>query len=422
MVTSKCTHLAAATVVVGTLFFAAAPASAQPARARPTAAPALDEERAPLSEATSAAEEAEDTAPAQPAPAAASPAPSPAIHHAPIASAKAGEALAISTTIDSPHLLREAYVVYKAQAGWFSLKLLRSGEDQYGALIPAEHVQAPGFGYAIEMQRTDGARSAVFASRTELQPVTVREDGTDVRERWLLGRLEQRRSVVAATAEFVRFGTTEGDRAIPCAANQEACNEGDMVVPSVDDQYWRVEGSYTYRPLRTVAEFGFRAGVVRGRSLVDVAEFDARKFDVGLNYAGANVRFRLASIFHTDFELLGSVTEIGFSVGAGAALLFGDPYGTKFTLGWQTIGFNSETYFGTRVYTRLDLAATERITIAPNVEVTDMPHAGNFGVRLLADAGFVLGRGFSIWVRGGYQARISRSGGPAVGTTLQLGF
>jgi hypothetical protein len=51
-----------------------------------------------------------------------------------------------------------------------------------------------------------------------------------------------------------------------------------------------------------------------------------------------------------------------------------------------------------------------------------MPHAGDFGVRLLADAGFVLGRGFTLWVRGGYQARISRSGGPAAGATLQFGF
>lgn len=422
MVTSKRSHLAATALVAATLVLAAAtPALATPGDEKrsgaPADAPALATDRAPISEIVpTAAEPAAPVAPAAAAPQA------PAIHHSPVAAGKAGEALAIRTTIDRPQLLREAYVVYKAQAGWFSLKLLRSGDDEYAALIPADHVKSPGLGYAIEMQQIDGTRAAVFASRAELQPVTVREDSTDVREQWLLGRLDQRRSVVSATGELIRFGTTEGDHAIPCAANQEQCKQGEMVTPTLDDQYWRVEGTYTYRPLRTVSEFGFRAGVVRGRSLVDVAEFDAKKFDVGLNYAGANVRFRLADILHTDLELLGSVTEIGFSVGAGAAVLLGDPYGTKFTLGWQTIGFDKETYFGTRIYTRLDLAATERITIAPSVEVTDMPHADNFGVRLLADAGFVIGRGFSIWVRGGYQARISRSGGPAVGTTLQLGF
>ena len=63
-----------------------------------------------------------------------------------------------------------------------------------------------------------------------------------------------------------------------------------------------------------------------------------------------------------------------------------------------------------------------KITVAPSIEVTDMPHAGDFGVRLLADGGFVLGKGFTLWLRGGYQARISRSGGPAAGATLQFGF
>ena len=37
-----------------------------------------------------------------------------------------------------------------------------------------------------------------------------------------------------------------------------------MRVPQVDDQYWRVEAGYTYRPLRTIAEFSLRGGVVRG--------------------------------------------------------------------------------------------------------------------------------------------------------------
>src|SRR5262249_1679932 len=137
---------------------------------------------------------------------------------------------------------------------------------------------------------------------------------------------------------------------------------------------------------------------------------------------GANVRFRVADIFHMEFEALGSVTEIGFSMGGGAALLFGDPLGLHFTAGWQTIGFTKLTYFGTRFYTRLDLPVSDRITLAPGGEVTAMPHADRFGVRLLPDAGFVLGRGFSLWVRGGYQARISQSGGPAAGATVQYGF
>ncbi len=33
-----------------------------------------------------------------------------------------------------------------------------------------------------------------------------------------------------------------------------------------------------------------------------------------------------------------------------------------------------------------------------------------------------VGHGFSLGLRGGYQARVSRSGGPTVGATVQLGF
>jgi hypothetical protein len=412
MVTSKCTQAVAA--LFAALLLLAAPA----ARAQdpddddadaPPAAPALDRDRAPLL----------GPAPSE-SPAPSEPGALPSLHHAPIASAPAGEPLTVRAIIDAPHLVKTALVVYRAKGRWYSLKLLRA-EDGYAGTIPAEHVQPPGLAYAIEMEDAAGARGPVFATRADPQPVIVRDDPTDVRERWLLDRLGGRRSVVSAGVELVRFGTTTGAPK-RCGAGQEDCTEGRLHTPRVDDQYIRAEASYTYRPLRTVSEFGFRLGVVRGESLVDLPVYEAKRYDVGLNFAGANVRFRLASILHADLELMGSVTEIGFSTGAGAAVVLGDPFGTKFTVGWQTVGFTRDTYFGTRFYTRLDLKATERITVAPNIEITDMPHAERFGVRLLADGGFVLGGGFTLWVRGGYQARISRSGGPTVGTTLQFAF
>ena len=244
----------------------------------------------------------------------------------------------------------------------------------------------------------------------------------DARERSLYERLGKRRSVASVSSEYVRFGRTSGTQAIPCAAGGEGCSPGQRLVPSEVDQYWRVEAAYTYRPLRTVAEFSIRGGVVRGRSLVPLKEYDESKYDVGLNYGAPTVRFRLADAWHLETELLTSVTEIGFSVGTGAALIIGDPYGSRFTAGVETIGLAKDTYFGTRMYTRMDLAATERVTIAPIVEVTDMPHADAFGVRLLAEATAALGGGFSVAARGGYQARKSTSGGPAFGGSLGLAF
>ena len=420
MVTSKCTHALASLLTASLLLLLAAPAArADEDDDEDAPAPQLSEDRAPL---------------LGPAPAGAAPPavaapddddarPGPALHHSPISSAKTGEPLTVQVQIERPYLVKRAVVVYRTNGRWYSLALLRA-EEGYAGTIPAEHIKPPGIDYTLEIENADGARTPVFATRAEPQPVVVRDDAADVRERWLLDRVGGRRSLVSATAELVRFGTTTG-APLPCAAGQQpTCKKGELHTPRIDDQYWRAEAAYTYRPLRAVSEFGFRIGVVRGESLVDLdlATYDSENYSVGLNYAAANVRFRLADILHTDLELLGSVTEIGFSSGAGAAVILGDPLGTRFTAGWQTIGFTNETNFGTRFYTRLDLKPSERITLAPSVEVTNMPHADRFGVRLLLDSGFTLGRGFSLWVRGGYQARISQSGGPTIGTTVQYGF
>ena len=68
----------------------------------------------------------------------------------------------------------------------------------------------------------------------------------------------------------------------------------------MNDQYWRMEAGYTYRPLGTVAEFSMRGGVVRGTSLVQQDTYDPSKYNVGLNYGAATVRFRLADAWHLE--------------------------------------------------------------------------------------------------------------------------
>ena len=170
-------------------------------------------------------------------------------------------------------------------------------------------------------------------------------------------------------------------------------------------------------------EFSLRIGVVRGKSPVplepdsSIDQSDAERFDVGLNYGAPSVRFRLADRFHLDTELLTSVTEVGFSVGAGAAVAIGDPYGTKLVLGFESI-----QVFGTRIYSRVDVQAASALLISPIIEVTDMPHADEFGVRLIGEATLDLGAGFALGARGGYQARIATEGGPSFGGYLGYAF
>jgi hypothetical protein len=347
----------------------------------------------------------------------------PRVHHSPVMSAPPREPIEIRATVEHPQRVRHLGLVYRTLAGEeHSVPFQRAVSGGYVAIIPGPDVQPPGVSYALELEGIEGGRTAVFASRREMQPVQVLEDRMDAKERMLFERLDGRRSVVTVSTDVVRFGQTSSDRAIPCAAGGEGCRPGESKVPIIDDQYWRVEAGYTYRPLRTVAEFSLRAGVVRGTSLVPLEEYDERKYEVGLNYGAPSVRFRLADAWHLETELLTSVTEVGFSVGTGGALLIGDPYGSRLTLGFETIGLTESTYFGSRIYTRMDIAATDRIIVAPVIEVTDMPHAQSFGVRLLAEASAALGGGLGVAVRGGYQARKSTSGGPGVGGNVSMAF
>jgi hypothetical protein len=136
-----------------------------------------------------------------------------------------------------------------------------------------------------------------------------------------------------------------------------------------------------------------------------------------LNYGAPSVRLRLADICHLEGEFLTSVTEKGFSLGVGAAVLIGDPYGAKLTLGFESI-----KTFGTRFWSRMDIPATSRVMFSPIIEIADMPHANKFGVRLLGELGFDVGAGFTLAARGGYQARLYTEGGASGGGTLAYAF
>ncbi|HEX9297605.1 MAG TPA: hypothetical protein VF881_17305 [Polyangiaceae bacterium] len=313
------------------------------------------------------------------------------LHHAPVSVATAGEPLTIVASIDHPELVSRAFVVYRTEGDRADKQVafLRASYGPYIAIIPQEAVKTPFLGYTVELEPVQGGRRAVFASRSEMQQVEVPGDLEDSRERAMLERLGGRRSVLAASGEYVMF--------------------------SRSDRYWRTEAGYTFRPLRRIAEFGIRAGVVRGPNAVP----DPTKPDVGLNYGAPSIRVRLADAWHLEGEFLTSITEVGFSVGAGGALLIGDPYGSKLVLGFESIQI-----FGTRMYSRLDIAARRALLISPIVEVTNMPHAvgGKFGVRLLTEARFDLGQGFTLGILGGYQARVAASGGPTAGLSAAYAF
>jgi len=332
----------------------------------------------------------------------------PAIHHAPRSTARLGEDLDLTASIDRADKVKRALLVYQSEGANGEVEFARSSDKDrpYVAVIPGAAVK-PMLAYAIEVETTNGERVPVYATRAQPHPVTVLDTAEDAREGALLSRLGGRRSVVEAGGEYVSFGTSSGDVRKP---------DGTLDHRAVNDQYYRAEASYTYRLLGTISEFGMRAGVVRGTSLVP-NEPDPDKYHVGLNYGAPRVRVRLVDWFHVEGELLISVTEVGFSTGGGGAIILGDAYGSKLTIGGEGIDV-----FGGRGYTRLDVVANRWLTVAPIVEVTTMPHAETAGVRLLGDLGLNLGAGFRVNARGGYQARSFDRGGPTLGGGLAYAF
>lgn len=327
----------------------------------------------------------------------------PSVVHAPIAVAKPHEPLDIAIDLSNAHLAKRIVLVYQHDNVVEETPLLRNNEG-WVARIPGEHVNPPGLAYAIEIETADGRKIPAFASRKALHPVQVPDDVDDLREHHLLGRLDNRRSIVRGSFDYVYYGKSTS---APDASGRNM---------PVRDEYLRAELSYFYRPLRHVLEFGIRVGIVRGRSPIGTAA-DGSEYGsaVGLNYGSPTAIFRVHDLFHIEASLLTSVTEIGFSGGMGGALHIGDPYGSKLVLGGETI-----KTFGSRGWARLDIVRG-RVRVSPVVEVGDIPNARP-GVRLFAELGFTLPEGFLLALRGGYQARDFTSGGASGGLTFGYAF
>ncbi len=404
---AKLTARCAALAILGGGVALAEPVGAPPADTAPT-------EAAP---AAAAPAEAAPAAAAPVAPPSAASKPGPKLHHSPLTSVTAREPLLVSAEIEHPELVRRAFFIYRTeQRASLQEVPFRRGASSYVAEVAADAMEPRWLEYAIELELLDGTRRPVFAGRARLHRVSIPEVLMDARERALHRRLAGRRSVFSASGDYVDFGTST-------ALTADA--SGSPVARAVRDHYFRLEGGYTYRPLRFVTELSLRAGVVRGKSpvpfdLSDEADSSGKErdpFAVGLNYGAPSVRLRLHDSLHVEGELLTSVTEKGFSLGAGAAALIGDPYGGKLTLGFESI-----KTFGTRFWSRMDIPASPRLTFSPIIEIADTPHANKFGVRLLGELGVDLGAGFTAAARGGYQARLYTEGGVSGGGTVAYAF
>lgn len=343
-------------------------------------------------------------------------APQPGLLHTPVSTATAGQALELGADFSHPELLRQAVLLYRSGAGGYQEVPFRRGAAAYRASVPAAAVMAGRLEYLIELELPGGQRIAGFASREAPFSVQVQLARDDAQEQAALLRVAGRRSLTRVSGEWVTFGRSDASASRSSGVDPAT---GQQQAPAASaaraDDYFRLEASYAYRPLRLVNEFGVRLGLVRGSSPREPG--DRSTAEVGLNYAAPWLRLRLSDVAHATAHLVTGVTEVDFSLGGGLQLTLGDPQGASLHAGFEHI-----EGFGSRFFTRLDILASESVRVSPIIEATNMPNARQYGVRLLTEVGWQATPELGLALLGGYQSRSAVGGGVSLGATASLGF
>jgi hypothetical protein len=135
------------------------------------------------------------------------------LHHAAVSIAPAHEALDLRARIDHPELVKRAVLVYRTARRMTveEITFRRAEPSGYIAQVPGEIMKPAWIEYAIELEGLDGTRTPVLGTRQAMHRVHVRDDIDDARERALVTRLAERRSMFFTSAEYVDFGTSEAE-------------------------------------------------------------------------------------------------------------------------------------------------------------------------------------------------------------------
>lgn len=282
-------------------------------------------------------------------------------------------------------------------------------ETGWVAILPPQLVRAPWIEYWVE-ERLDGdRRRPVFASAAAPHRVQVIEREDERREADALAVRGGRESLIVLRGEWVDFGRRRV-RALP---------------QRFADRYYRVEASYGYAFFAFVEQIRIGVGTVRGES-VDVDALvappgvpppEGTDTDVGVDYGVGEITWYLHELLRVRTSALFGFSQDGFEVGGGADLVIGRDQGTTLTLGGELVG-----RLGMTGKLRLEWWTVPRFPMGAQVEVTTFPSGSDPGVRLLYDVAWAMYPGALLRLRGGYQARTSITGGPAIAAEVQLAF
>jgi len=282
-----------------------------------------------------------------------------------------------------------------------------------GALTPKDGSLS--LDYAIELERSDGARVSLFASRRAPYRVLVEpNDETDVSAE-LEADVDGRHDVVFG-------GFTWGDWGDAGTTVLEPSDIGFEVPRRVElsDHFWSSQLGYRHRFHGTVHHLGVRVAGMRGEVPIE-GQLGADPVRRGYNLVQGDLAIRW-----WRYGLFIVEPAIGFygdgAVGGGyASLRFGRIYGSGLQVGGGWL-----EGVGGRFFSRVELGGAG--TVVPwlrggsTFALTDAPDPGRWGLQATADLRIDPGAGLSLRARGGYQTRMNGTGGPIVGGGVDYAF
>jgi hypothetical protein len=284
--------------------------------------------------------------------------------HWPKLSGEAGEDIRLNAHLEPEWRVGELFVAVRPIGGnlqYFRFQRVRGNE--YTAVIPGALVQPPGLEYAIAATDPEGEYRAHFASIEAPQHINVYGYSAEMREADRLEGWRGNRSTVRVSGELARYGRRV-EQLTPGIAGPSDRHS---------DQYWRTELAYTYRPLRTIYDFSFGFGVLRGqRPTVDgltVPWGGAADGQPGLNYGFSGINFQLLRYLTLGPRLILGASDSGFVAGMGGRVYLGDPGSTHFLVDAEYIGD-----IGARTDILFRWATLDRFPMALGLQLTNWPY------------------------------------------------
>ncbi len=350
------------------------------------------------------------------------------VRHLPPAEVAAGEPLVLTADVSNGFRLARLEARWRPAGGaWRTTAFGKTADGHWAARIEGDDVRPPRIEYFVTAQEEAHPAVDWFASAARPHPVLVLPSDEEIvhRDRLLRYRgLTSRARMFGEYASFGPYGRDASGRAY-------------------QDRYHQLEVDYLFRTLSKISYI--RLGYVNLRGDVPPpAAFGREPLGAvveaqrpsGMDYGFAEVALDGTDLVGFTGKLILGADEAGFASGVGGAIRIGPDTSAHLEIGGQTI-----QRVGGDAFVRLAWDTVPRWPMALGLHVTNIPAAtlkpggsptmsmqertdagAPVGLRIVYDVGFEVTQQVTIFVRGGYQARVATSGGPAVGGGMTVAW